>query len=53
MTAITSPVLSAAQLATLRQHGEAADRDKGDEQHPEHKGRERDRLGVERIRLGD
>ena len=39
--------------ATLRQHGETADRDKSDEQHPKHEGRERDSRGVERIRLRD
>ncbi len=39
--------------AALRQHGEAADRDERDEEHPEHEGRERDGLGVERVRLGD
>ena len=37
----------------LRQHGEAADRDERDEEHPEHEGRKRDRFGVERVRLGD
>ena len=36
--------------AALRQHGEAADRDERDEQHPEHERRERDGLGVERVR---
>ena len=35
----------------LRQHGEATDRNERDEQHPEHQCGQRDRLGVERIRL--
>ena len=38
--------------AALREHGEAADRDERDEQHAEDQCDERDRLGVERIRLG-
>ena len=39
--------------AALREDGEAADRDEGDEQHAEHERGERDRLGVERVRLRD
>ena len=39
--------------APLREHGEAADRDERDEQHAEHERGERDRLGVERVRLRD
>ena len=37
----------------LREHREAADRDERDEQHPEDECGKRDRLGVERVRLGD
>ena len=37
----------------LCEHGEASNRHKGDEQHPQHQRREGDRLGVERIRLGN
>ena len=39
--------------AALREHREAADRDERDEQHAEDQCGERDRLGVERIRLRD
>ena len=39
--------------APLREHREAADRDERDEQHAEDQCGERDRLGVERVRLGD
>ena len=34
-------------------HSEATDRNEGDEQHPEYQGDQRDRLGVDRIRLRD
>ena len=37
----------------LREHREAADRDERDEQHAEDERGERDRLGVERVRLCD
>ena len=39
--------------SALSKHGEATDRDQRDEQHAEHERGERDRLGVERVRLRD